>query len=614
MAIDYNVFYASKGAAYKKEKLVDHSHYSDPVDKRPGRVGGNSRIWGDASQAVQRHVIDSIIVGAKKNGFNIRRIAMLLAMANIESGFNPDAAAGTTSASGLGQFIDKTGKKFGLNDGNRFELGASVAALIAYFIYNEKLVKKYSKPDIWVYKYHHDGPKRDYGGEKLTTEKFAPLAAKYEKALNVGHVLQIQDPGGAPIPDAVVKVTQNGKSAVVKTNQKGTLPRVMADPEKGPITIAIQKANEEFKELGELVLDGWNSAWTIISPKQTFPVKTYLHTKPASSPAAQVGVHKVEKGETISRIARQHGTTYQEMAKLNGIEKPYLIYPGQKLKVPPKKGPKAAAKSSATQAASKPPAAASPAAAAPTPAHKPAAPAVTTPAHKPQPSAADPRPAPVAPLPPRPVALNVQSESPAQSSGPENAAASHTPASPVTPPKPVVVEKRSEETKLPEAKITSSPPSERVKRMMASVLANKEPGPEGWCLRYVKNAMQAAGYFSAATRPGTRHAKQFNPVLARLGFENLMETKPGINLLTAPFGSIIVYHPVEHQRYKPLGKPECEVSGHIDIKCQVGGKMKWLSDYQANNPAYGTNAKTMVSPVNKTYKTSFKVIGIWYKD
>ncbi len=581
MAIDYNVFYAKKGAPYKKEKLVRWSHYSEPVDTRAGRVRGNSRIWGDASQDVQRHVIDSLIVAAKKKGFNIRRIAMLLAMANIESGFNPDASAGTTSASGLGQFINATGLEYGLHDGNRFDMAANVAAIIAYFKYNEKLVKKHGKPDVWVYKYHHDGPTRDYGGEKLTNQKFAPLAAKYEEALNIGHALTIEDPVGAPIPDAVIRVTQNGKTAVLKTNEKGVLPRVKADPEKGPITIAIQKANEEFKELGEIAISTWNSAWTVIAPNQKVALKTHLHVKPSNGAAPQTGIHEVTKGQTISRIAFLHETTYQEVAKLNGIEKPYLIFPGQKLKVPVKKGAKAAPK------------------AAPAPAAAP----------KPAPAAA-PKPAPVAA--PKPAAA----QAPAPKAAPAPAAAPPAPAAPAahvpSVPRPVVIERRSEESRHPEARVIAPEPSNRIRSAIAYGLAHKERRSTGYCLRYVKNALIAAGYFRS--RPDTEHAKDFCPKLAAAGFENLLMTKPGTDLNSAPLGSIIIYRPVETQRYRPPGQGEQVISGHIDIKCEVGGVVKWLSDYLANNPAYRTHRKTLVSPVSSKYGASFKVIGIWYKE
>lgn len=339
MAIDYRVFYSTKGAAYRKEKIVAHSAYLLPVDTRPGRLAGNSRIWGDASQEVQRKVIDAIIAAAKKDGFNIRRMAMLLAMAKIESGFNPDAAAGTTSASGLGQFIKKTGAAYGLDASNRFEVGPSISALIAYFKENENIAKKNKDPDYFVYKYHHDGPYGEYGGTALAKDKFAPLAAAYEKALTAGHVLTVVDPGGQPIADAQIKVEQNGKAAVMKTNEHGKVPTFMANPDFGAIQVYIKKADDTFKHLGELAIDKLESMWTLVAPNERVPLNTQLHEPPkaAAAPAA-AGTHKVKSGETVSRIARDHETTYQELCKLNGIEKPYTIYPGQVLKLPPKKG------------------------------------------------------------------------------------------------------------------------------------------------------------------------------------------------------------------------------------------------------------------------------------
>lgn len=43
--------------------------------------------------------------------------------------------------------------------------------------------------------------------------------------------------------------------------------------------------------------------------------------------------HIVKKGETLSGIASRYNTTYQQLAKINGIKNPHLIYPGQKIKV-----------------------------------------------------------------------------------------------------------------------------------------------------------------------------------------------------------------------------------------------------------------------------------------
>ena len=41
----------------------------------------------------------------------------------------------------------------------------------------------------------------------------------------------------------------------------------------------------------------------------------------------------VKSGDTLSGIASKFGTTYQEIAKKNGIANPNKIYPGQVLKI-----------------------------------------------------------------------------------------------------------------------------------------------------------------------------------------------------------------------------------------------------------------------------------------
>jgi membrane-bound lytic murein transglycosylase D len=45
-------------------------------------------------------------------------------------------------------------------------------------------------------------------------------------------------------------------------------------------------------------------------------------------------VHTVRPGETLSQIARKYGTSAQAIARLNGLQNSYLIYPGQRLRIP----------------------------------------------------------------------------------------------------------------------------------------------------------------------------------------------------------------------------------------------------------------------------------------
>ena len=43
--------------------------------------------------------------------------------------------------------------------------------------------------------------------------------------------------------------------------------------------------------------------------------------------------YTVKRGDTLSGIAKRYGTTYQAIAKLNGIANPNLIHVGQKLRI-----------------------------------------------------------------------------------------------------------------------------------------------------------------------------------------------------------------------------------------------------------------------------------------
>lgn len=173
-----------KGRAYRDSQIVLNSHYRDPIDQSPGRLAGNSHIWGDASQEVQSRVIDTIIETCETNNLTPRQTAYVLAIARVESGFNPDAAAGTTSAHGLGQFINETGSAYGLNDENRNDVSKQAEALVNHYLYNEKLANNRGQDESYIYKYHHDGPSREYGGLDLSQKQVMPYLDQYTQFVN----------------------------------------------------------------------------------------------------------------------------------------------------------------------------------------------------------------------------------------------------------------------------------------------------------------------------------------------------------------------------------------------------------------------------------------------
>ena len=54
---------------------------------------------------------------------------------------------------------------------------------------------------------------------------------------------------------------------------------------------------------------------------------------PVTVDITQEVFYTVKSGDTLWGIAVQYGTTYQKLAVANGIHSPYIIYPGQKLKI-----------------------------------------------------------------------------------------------------------------------------------------------------------------------------------------------------------------------------------------------------------------------------------------
>ena len=56
-------------------------------------------------------------------------------------------------------------------------------------------------------------------------------------------------------------------------------------------------------------------------------------SKPATSNGSDV-VYVVQRGDTLSKIAAQHGTTYQKLAAYNNISNPSLIRVGQEIRIP----------------------------------------------------------------------------------------------------------------------------------------------------------------------------------------------------------------------------------------------------------------------------------------
>ena len=123
-----------------------------------------------------------IINEAKNNNLSERDIAHILAIADFESGFNPDAANPDSTASGIGQFIDTTWKEFG--KGDAFDAQANVKALVKEYIVIKNKINRLGLSEEYIYKLHHDGIYSietgvDSRGLSISKTKVMPLVEKY---------------------------------------------------------------------------------------------------------------------------------------------------------------------------------------------------------------------------------------------------------------------------------------------------------------------------------------------------------------------------------------------------------------------------------------------------
>lgn len=171
--------YGKKGV--QAGEPASQSYFNLEILDRPFK--GNSRKAGDISLDQQEKIMEMIINTGRQQGMSNREIALTLATVRFESGFNPDAAAKSSSATGLGQFIEDTGEKYGLTDENRWDVAMQVQAVVDHTLDNIEMANKKGYGEEYVYALHHDGPALDSGGLDLSKKEVMPYVDAYEQML-----------------------------------------------------------------------------------------------------------------------------------------------------------------------------------------------------------------------------------------------------------------------------------------------------------------------------------------------------------------------------------------------------------------------------------------------
>jgi LysM repeat protein len=126
--------------------------------------------------------------------------------------------------------------------------------------------------------------------------------------------------GGVSLQGAVVAVRDEWNAAYYK--KPGVTPTDIlirgdvSNPESAKLIAEISKAAGGAKKAE-------------MAPKKA-------EAKKAAAPEGGGKYYVVQPGDSLSKIAKKHGTTVDELVKLNDIKDPKLIHPGQKLILPGK--------------------------------------------------------------------------------------------------------------------------------------------------------------------------------------------------------------------------------------------------------------------------------------
>ena len=343
----YEILRPKKGYAYTDEQIVDYTLIGIPIPANK-KNKGNSRIYGDIEEANFKNIVDIIISLCSRYNLDYKETAYTLLICLAESGFNPDAAAGTTSAAGLAQYTKDTANAFrkrakeligvdiDMRGNNVFDATIGSYGVLVAFLFNKELAINWGfKPSdekYWqlIYMLHHDGPgyyNDDRGKQRAYNFKWRKDAIRaYERIFKQKLVVLT-----ALLKQKVetkIKLTDNNGSDV--ENKNYILATVKNSSNEKPSHLSMDRGNEteinvifgktnskgESKSILSRIGD---EIITIILPDN---YKDLIHT---SSTAGYV----VKKGDTLEKIAKSNATTVNRIIEDNNIQDKNKIKVGQ---------------------------------------------------------------------------------------------------------------------------------------------------------------------------------------------------------------------------------------------------------------------------------------------
>lgn len=351
----YEYLNAKKGKAYFDDQIKPFSLISIYPDIDTSRkLRGNSRTIGDANKDVQDTIIDMIITIAVRYGLSYKEISYLLLTTKVESGFNPDAAAGTTSAAGLAQgtvgFIndaltqseDILGFQLDLRNEEVFDAEKGCYAVIYSFLLNKsKVMESYTSDQSeyweWLYLLHHDGAyslgkyldgtrEKSADGEKwaLYITKHLSVVEGLLKNTEVNTIFKLSTGNNTAFKN-------KNYIAAIFPFPISTCPNLVSDYEKALVFIkGVTDANGMTKSVNAIA--GSEIVFAILADNYKELAKATVEKN--TNEKHKTLTYTVKKGDTLSAIAKKYRVSVEKLARINKIHNVNMLRIGAKLKIP----------------------------------------------------------------------------------------------------------------------------------------------------------------------------------------------------------------------------------------------------------------------------------------